>query len=69
MPMEITYRPLADLAPADRNPRTHSASNLKAIERSTGTRGWPPRPPYGTPGRQSRTTTIRTPPRSLTCRT
>lgn len=34
------YLPLDSLAPADRNPRTHSPAQIKAIERSLARFGW-----------------------------
>lgn len=38
--LAITYLPLDSLRPADRNPRTHSPSQIKAIERSLQRFGW-----------------------------
>jgi len=40
MPLAITYLPLDNLHPADRNPRTHSPAQIKAIERSLAKFGW-----------------------------
>lgn len=40
MGLVIEYRPLDDLAPYDKNPRTHTADQIRAIERSLAKFGW-----------------------------
>jgi len=40
MPLEIRYLPLDDLTPYEKNPRTHTAAQIKMIERSLQRFGW-----------------------------